>query len=65
MTIPDSLNRSLFTFLILLTLENLHIMSFSSAKERQLATQRWLTWGITFLLIAFFILAPEQEHTSP
>jgi len=50
-----------FVFLILFTLTGMDIRSKKSKLEQERATHTWLAWGITFLLLAFFIIAPEQE----
>ncbi|QSO48045.1 hypothetical protein [Alicyclobacillus mengziensis] len=56
-----SARHGLFTFLILFTLVNLDIMARKTKKEQEKATQTWVAWGVTFVLLAFFIITPEQE----
>ncbi|MCL6452395.1 MAG: hypothetical protein K6T78_02070 [Alicyclobacillus sp.] len=53
--------HGVFTFLILLTLANLDIMARKTKREQERATQTWVAWGVIFVLLAFFIIAPEQE----
>ena len=57
----EAARHSLFVFLILLTLVNLDIMARKSKREQERATQTWVAWGVTFVLLAFFIISPEQE----
>ena len=57
----ESARHGLFTFLILFTLVNLDIMARKTRKEQEKATQTWVAWGVTFVLLAFFIITPEQE----
>ncbi|MGZ4030617.1 MAG: hypothetical protein ACXVP5_01625 [Tumebacillaceae bacterium] len=39
----------------------LDISSIQDEKRREEVTRTWVVWGITFLLLAFFIIAPEQD----
>lgn len=57
----ESARHSLFVFLLILTLVNLDIMARKTEAEKQRATQTWVAWGVTFVLLAFFIITPEQE----
>lgn len=57
----ENARHSLFVFLIILTLVNLDIMARKTKKEQERATQTWVAWGVIFVLLAFFIIAPEQE----
>ncbi|MCL6548756.1 MAG: hypothetical protein K6T30_07580 [Alicyclobacillus sp.] len=58
----ESARHGLFVFLLLLTLVNLDIMARHSREEQERATQTWLAWGVVFVLLAFFIITPEQEQ---
>ncbi|MDP9729469.1 hypothetical protein ACOJUR_02250 [Alicyclobacillus tolerans] len=53
-----------FIFLLLYTLIGIDIMAKKTPQEQMQALKVWLPWGITFLLLAFFIIAPEQEATQ-
>lgn len=57
----ESARHGLFTFLLLLTLVNLDIMARKTRREQEQATQAWVAWGVIFVLLAFFIITPEQE----
>lgn len=57
----ESARHGLFVFLILFTLVGIDIMSKKTQAEQQQATQTWVAWGVTFVLLAFFIITPEQE----
>lgn len=48
-------------FLIIYTLIDLDIRARGSEEEKRRATAMWLGWGIPFVLLAFFIITPEQE----
>jgi len=58
----ESARHGLFVFLILLTLANLDIMARSTRREQENATKEWVAWGVVFVLLAFFIIVPEQEQ---
>lgn len=34
---------------------------FTEDKDREKRSRMWTAWGITFVLLAFFIITPEQE----
>lgn len=57
----ENTRHSLFVFLLLLTLVNLDIMARKTKREQERATQAWVGWGVVFVLLAFFIITPEQE----
>ncbi|WDL97865.1 hypothetical protein [Alicyclobacillus sp. ALC3] len=61
MQAEESARHGLFTFLLLLTLVNLDIMARKTKREQQQATQTWVAWGVIFVLLAFFVITPEQE----
>lgn len=54
--------HSVAIFLIIYTLIDLDIGGRNTEEERRKATAMWLGWGIPFLLLAFFIITPEQER---
>lgn len=56
-----SARHSVVVFLIIFTLVDLDIRGRNSEEERRKTTAMWLGWGIPFLLLAFFIITPEQE----
>ncbi|GMA55529.1 hypothetical protein C7445_102128 [Alicyclobacillus sacchari] len=58
----ESARHGVFVFLILLTLANLDIMARATRKEQENATREWVAWGVVFVLLAFFIIVPEQEQ---
>lgn len=47
-------------FLILYALIGLDTMSIEDPKLREKMTVAWIAWGITFILLGFFIIGPEQ-----
>ena len=53
--------HSVAIFLIIYTLIDLDIRGRNTEEERRKATAMWLGWGIPFVLLAFFIITPEQE----
>jgi uncharacterized membrane protein YdcZ (DUF606 family) len=57
--------HSLFMFLVLLTLVNIYLMSIQEEKQKEIANVAWLSWGVAFVIIANFIIAPEKERNSP
>ncbi len=57
----ETARHGLFTFLLIFSLVNLDIMAQKSREEQERATQTWVGWGLTFVLLAFFIITPEQE----
>jgi hypothetical protein len=56
-----SARHSVAVFLIIFTLVDQDIRGLKTEQERRKATAMWLAWGIPFLLLAFFIITPEQE----
>jgi hypothetical protein len=48
-------------YLTLGSLIFLDIFSIQDEKRREEMTRAWVAWGIVFLLLAFFIIAPEQD----
>ncbi|MCY0896374.1 MAG: hypothetical protein OWS03_08830 [Alicyclobacillaceae bacterium] len=56
-------SRGLFTFLLLFTLTGMDIMSRPADQQAE-ATKGWVLWGVVFILLAFFIIAPEQERAT-
>lgn len=57
----EAARHGLFVFLLFLTLSNLDVMSQKTMQEKELATKTWVSWGVIFILLAFFIITPEQE----
>lgn len=56
-----SARHGVVVFLIIYTLIDLDIRARGSEEEQRKATAMWLGWGIPFVLLAFFIITPEQE----
>jgi hypothetical protein len=56
-----SARHSVAVFLIIFTLVDQDIRGLKTEQERRKATAMWLAWGIPFVLLAFFIITPEQE----
>ncbi|WP_157071031.1 hypothetical protein [Alicyclobacillus acidiphilus] len=48
-------------FLILYSLIGLDIFSIKDEKQREKVTAAWVSWGVVFVLVGFFILAPERD----
>lgn len=48
-------------FLILYALVGLDVMSIQDPAKRQAAVASWTPWAITFILLGFFIIGPEQD----
>ncbi|QQE76807.1 hypothetical protein [Alicyclobacillus sp. SO9] len=48
-------------FLIIYSLVGIDIQSKKTEEEKRKTTALWLAWGIPFLLLAFFIITPEQQ----
>ncbi|MCF8563519.1 hypothetical protein LLE49_02050 [Alicyclobacillus tolerans] len=57
----SSARHGVVVFLIIYSLIGIDIMSYKTEEERRKVTATWLGWGIPFLLLAFFIITPEQE----
>lgn len=53
--------HSAVVFLIIFTLVGQDIEGMETEAKKRRATAMWLAWGIPFLLLAFFIITPEQE----
>ena len=53
--------HSVVVFLIIFTLVDIDISSEKDEAKRRKLTATWLAWGIPFLLLAFFIISPEQD----
>ena len=60
-TATASVGRTLFLYLLFLTLINIHIMSHKEHRDQERVTARWVAWGVMFTLLGFFIITPEQE----
>ncbi|QSO50249.1 hypothetical protein JZ785_14885 [Alicyclobacillus curvatus] len=56
-----SARHSVAVFLIIFTLVDQDIRGLKTEQERRKVTAMWLAWGIPFVLLAFFIITPEQE----
>lgn len=53
--------HDLAIFLILFSVIALDLFSIKSDEQRSKATAMWLSWGIPFVFIGFFILGPERD----
>lgn len=61
MKAEKSARHSLFVFLLIFTLVELDITARKSRQAEEQASRTWITWGVTFVLLAFFIISPEKE----
>lgn len=52
--------HDLAIFLILYLLVGLDLFSIKDEKQREKMTAAWVSWGVVFVLIGFFILAPAR-----
>jgi len=48
-------------FLTLYALVGLDVMSIRDPAKRQAAVASWTPWAISFILLGFFIIGPEQD----
>lgn len=48
-------------FLILYSLVGLDLFSIKDEKQREKITTAWVSWGVAFVLIGFFILGPARD----
>ncbi|MCL6517730.1 hypothetical protein [Alicyclobacillus sp.] len=48
-------------FLILYALVGMDIMAIEDERQRERMTAAWVAWGTVFILLGFFLIAPEQD----
>lgn len=53
--------HDLAIFLILYALIGLNLFGIEDTLQREKMTVAWVSWGIIFLIIGFFILAPARD----